>query len=56
MGYYILHLAEILSKEKSLMVNAIEWKDGKVIMLDQSKLPLEVTYIECRTTGQWLKV
>jgi len=29
------------------MVNAIEWVDGKIIMLDQSKLPLEVTFIEC---------
>ena len=29
------------------MVKAIEWKDGKVIMLDQSRLPLEVTFIEC---------
>jgi methylthioribose-1-phosphate isomerase len=29
------------------MVKAIEWVDGKVIMLDQAKLPLEVTYIEC---------
>jgi methylthioribose-1-phosphate isomerase len=29
------------------MVKAIEWVDGKVIMLDQSKLPLEVTFIEC---------
>lgn len=29
------------------MVNAIEWKDGIVFMLDQSKLPIEVTYIEC---------
>ncbi len=29
------------------MVKAIEWKDGKVMMLDQSKLPLEVNYIEC---------
>ncbi|MBI4685169.1 MAG: S-methyl-5-thioribose-1-phosphate isomerase [Nitrospirae bacterium] len=29
------------------MVKAIEWKDGKVIMLDQSKLPIEVQYIEC---------
>ncbi|MBA3070713.1 MAG: hypothetical protein FP829_00820, partial [Nitrospirae bacterium] len=28
-------------------VKAIEWKDGKVIMLDQSRLPLEVKYIEC---------
>lgn len=29
------------------MIKAIEWKDGKVIMLDQSRLPLEVKYIEC---------
>lgn len=29
------------------MVNAIEWVDGKIIMLDQSKLPFEVTFIEC---------
>ena len=28
-------------------VNAIEWKDGTVLMLDQTKLPIEVTYIEC---------
>ena len=29
------------------MVKAIEWKDGKVIMLDQSRLPIEVKFIEC---------
>ncbi|TAL23513.1 MAG: S-methyl-5-thioribose-1-phosphate isomerase [Nitrospirae bacterium] len=29
------------------MVKAIEWKDGKVIMLDQSKLPVEVVFIDC---------
>lgn len=29
------------------MVKAIEWKDGKVIMLDQSRLPIEVRFIEC---------
>ena len=29
------------------MVKTIEWRDGKVIMLDQSRLPCEVTYIEC---------
>src|SRR4030042_4909087 len=29
------------------MVKSIEWVDGKVIMLDQSKLPFEVTYITC---------
>jgi methylthioribose-1-phosphate isomerase len=29
------------------MVKAIEWKNGKVVILDQSKLPLEVIFIEC---------
>jgi methylthioribose-1-phosphate isomerase len=29
------------------MVNAIAWKDGTVLMLDQTKLPIEVSYIEC---------
>ncbi len=29
------------------MVKTIEWVEGKVIMLDQSKLPLEVSFIEC---------
>jgi methylthioribose-1-phosphate isomerase len=29
------------------MVKTIEWKDNKVIILDQSKLPFEVTFIEC---------
>lgn len=35
------------------MVKTIEWLDGRVMMLDQSKLPLEVVYIECR---DYLKV
>ncbi|TAN45038.1 MAG: S-methyl-5-thioribose-1-phosphate isomerase [Nitrospirae bacterium] len=35
------------------MVKTIEWKNGKVVMLDQSRLPLEVNYIEC---GDYLKV
>ncbi|MCI0469167.1 MAG: S-methyl-5-thioribose-1-phosphate isomerase [Nitrospirae bacterium] len=29
------------------MVKTIQWRDGKVIMIDQSRLPLEVRYIEC---------
>ncbi|MDX9715328.1 MAG: S-methyl-5-thioribose-1-phosphate isomerase [Dissulfurispiraceae bacterium] len=29
------------------MVQTIYWKDNKVVMLDQSRLPLEVKYIEC---------
>ncbi|MBI5075087.1 MAG: S-methyl-5-thioribose-1-phosphate isomerase [Nitrospirae bacterium] len=35
------------------MVKTIEWKDNKVIMLDQSRLPIDVAYIECR---DYLKV
>jgi methylthioribose-1-phosphate isomerase len=30
-----------------LVVNSIEWRDGNVIMLDQSRLPSEVRFIEC---------
>jgi methylthioribose-1-phosphate isomerase len=26
----------------------IEWRDGKVVMIDQRKLPLEESYLECR--------
>lgn len=29
------------------MVKTIEWVDGRVVMLDQSRLPVEVTYLEC---------
>jgi methylthioribose-1-phosphate isomerase len=29
------------------MVRTIEWGDGKVIMLDQSRLPIDVVYVEC---------
>lgn len=29
------------------MVKTIEWVDGKVMMLDQSRLPIEVVYITC---------
>ena len=31
------------------MVPTIEWKEGVVRMLDQTRLPLEVTYFECKT-------
>lgn len=34
------------------MVKTIEWSDGKVIMIDQSKLPLDVVYIECTAYEQ----
>ncbi|GBD99277.1 methylthioribose-1-phosphate isomerase [bacterium BMS3Abin07] len=30
------------------MVKSIEWVDGKVKMLDQTRLPLEVVFIECK--------
>ncbi|HWR90059.1 MAG TPA: S-methyl-5-thioribose-1-phosphate isomerase, partial [Dissulfurispiraceae bacterium] len=29
------------------MIATIEWRDGKVLMLDQRRLPLDVSYIEC---------
>lgn len=35
------------------MVKTIEWADGKVVMLDQSRLPIEVVYIKC---DNYLKV
>src|SRR3990172_4479439 len=31
------------------MVPTIEWKDGMVRMLDQTRLPLEVAYFDCKT-------
>ena len=30
------------------MVNAVEWKDDAVRLLDQTKLPTEVVYIDCK--------
>ena len=35
------------------MVKTIEWKDNKVYLLDQSRLPIDVAYIEC---SDYLKV
>ncbi len=35
------------------MVRTIEWVDGKVVMLDQSRLPIDVVYVECE---DYLKV
>jgi len=29
------------------MIPTIEWKDGKVCMLDQTKLPTEIVYTDC---------
>ncbi len=29
------------------MVKTIEWANGKVVMLDQTRLPIEVVYKEC---------
>ena len=31
------------------MVETIQWVDGAVVMIDQTRLPLEVTYVTCRT-------
>lgn len=35
------------------MIKTIDWSDGKVIMLDQSRLPIDVLYVEC---DNYLKV
>ncbi len=32
-----------------LMVETIEWTDAGVVMIDQTRLPLEETYVTCRT-------
>ena len=29
--------------------NTIEWKDDRVVMIDQTRLPGEETYVECKT-------
>jgi methylthioribose-1-phosphate isomerase len=29
------------------MVKTIEWVDGRVVILDQSRLPVEVVYLQC---------
>ncbi len=31
------------------MVETIEWKNGAVVMIDQTRLPLRVEYVTCRT-------
>jgi methylthioribose-1-phosphate isomerase len=33
------------------MVETLQWSDGRVLILDQTKLPAEVTYIECTDYG-----
>lgn len=33
-------------------IRAIQWQDDKLLLLDQRKLPGDVTYLECRTAGQ----
>src|SRR5450432_3303263 len=30
------------------MVETIQWTDGGVVMIDQTRLPLEETYVTCR--------
>ena len=33
-------------------IRPIQWQDDRLLLLDQRKLPWEVTYLECRTAGQ----
>jgi methylthioribose-1-phosphate isomerase len=39
----------IKSLLRSEMKPTIEWRDDRIVMIDQRKLPLEEVYIECRT-------
>src|SRR5438309_4868025 len=32
-----------------VMVETIQWTDAGVVMIDQTRLPLEETYVTCRT-------
>jgi len=34
------------------MVKTIDWIDGKVVMIDQTRLPIEVVYLECDNYGE----
>ncbi len=34
------------------MIETIRWSEGKVEILDQSRLPLEVVYLSCREVGE----
>ncbi len=34
------------------MVETIQWTDGGVVMIDQTRLPREETYVTCRTYGE----
>jgi methylthioribose-1-phosphate isomerase len=34
------------------MVETIQWVDGAVVMIDQTRLPLEVSYVTCRTSEE----
>ena len=41
---------EIEGREKDMnSFRTIEWRDGKVVMIDQRKLPAEEVYVECST-------
>ena len=35
-----------------LMLPTIEWRDDRVVMIDQRKLPAQEVYVECRTTKE----
>ncbi len=42
------HVSLNLTQEKFLMVPTVEWKDGAVRLLDQSRLPTSVEFLDCR--------
>jgi methylthioribose-1-phosphate isomerase len=37
------------------MIKTIEWKNGRVVMIDQRKLPQKETYVQCSNTRQVAK-
>jgi methylthioribose-1-phosphate isomerase len=38
--------------QRKTMHPTIEWKDGKVVLIDQRKLPLQEVYLECRDENE----
>ncbi len=33
-------------------MKTMEWRDGGLVLIDQTRLPLEITYVNCRTAGE----
>ena len=46
---------KLLSQKVIFQLKTIEWKDEKVILIDQLKLPTELNYIECKNPNRIAK-